>query len=123
MPTSSRASCDGGLILYDGVCDFCSAAVRLVRANDPAARFRFAPLASAAGRAAATAAGRTPDAAPSLLLADADGVHAESEAVIRIGRRLRAPWPLVAAGVAAIPRPLRDAAYRWIAHRLGLMGG
>jgi predicted DCC family thiol-disulfide oxidoreductase YuxK len=48
-------------------------------------------------------------------------VHAESEAAIRIGRGLRAPWPLLAALAGAIPRPLRDAAYRWAARRRRLL--
>jgi len=95
--------------------------VRVIRANDPAARFQFAPLESDAGRAALAAAGRDPSAEPSLLLADANGVHAESEAAIRIGRGLRAPWPLLAALAGAIPRSRRDAVYRWIArHRFSV---
>ncbi len=123
MPTSSHASSDGGLIFYDGACDFCRGAVGLVRANDPSARFRFAPLASAAGHAALASAGRDPFGPSSLLLDDADGVHAESEAVIRIGRGMRAPWPLLASIAGSIPRPIRDAAYRWIVRRRVRRGG
>ncbi len=90
----------------------------MIRRFDPAARFRFAPLESDAGRAALAAADRPPGSEPSLLLADADGVHAESEAALRIGRQLRAPFPVLAAFAGPIPRPLRDAAYRWFArHR------
>lgn len=96
-------------------------AVRFVRANDREARFRYALYDSDAGRAACAAAGRDPSGEPSLLFEDAAGVHAESEALLRIGRNLRAPWPLVAALAGTIPRPLRDAAYRWLArHRYAL---
>jgi predicted DCC family thiol-disulfide oxidoreductase YuxK len=105
------------VVYYDGDCDVCSVAVRIIRANDPAARFSFAPLASEPGRAAVIAAGRDPLGEPSLLLADADGVHSESAAALRIAARLRAPWPLLAALVGAVPRPVRDAAYRWLARR------
>jgi predicted DCC family thiol-disulfide oxidoreductase YuxK len=110
------------VIYYDGDCGACGAAIRFVRANeranDSSARFRYALYDSDAGRAACAAAGRDPQGEPSLLLEDAAGVHAESEAALRIGRRLRAPWPLLAALAGSIPRPLRDAAYRWVArHR------
>jgi predicted DCC family thiol-disulfide oxidoreductase YuxK len=100
----------------------CNAAVRVVRANDPAGRFSLRPLASDAGRAAAVAAGRDPAGEPSLLLDDGLAVYAESEAAIRIARGLRAPWPLLAALAGAIPRPLRDAAYRWAARHRRLLG-
>jgi len=99
----------------------CGAAVRAVRAADPAGRFRFAPLASEPGRAALAASGRDPEGEPSLLLVDASGIHAESEAVVRICRNLRAPWPALAALAGAVPRPLRDAAYRWLARRRRLI--
>jgi predicted DCC family thiol-disulfide oxidoreductase YuxK len=114
-------SADGGLILYDGVCDVCSAAVTLIRSNDPQGRFRFAPLESELGRATIAAAGRDPQAPPSLLLADACGLHAQSDAVLRIARGLRAPWPVAAAIAGAVPRSIRDAVYCWIArHRYAL---
>ncbi len=105
------------VVFFDGDCAVCGAAVRAVRANDPAGRFRFEPLASECGRAALAVSGRDAHGEPSLLLLDAHGVYAESEAVIRIARCLRAPWPALAALAGAIPRPLRDAAYRWFARR------
>ncbi|MFI5307225.1 MAG: thiol-disulfide oxidoreductase DCC family protein, partial [Polyangiales bacterium] len=41
----------GPILLFDGVCNFCNGAINFVIAHDPAARFRFASLQSAAGRA------------------------------------------------------------------------
>jgi predicted DCC family thiol-disulfide oxidoreductase YuxK len=91
-----------------------------VRANDPAATFSFAPLDSDAGREARSRVSGAPD---SLLLVDARGVHAEGDAVLAIARGLRFPWPLLARLGAAVPRPVRDRAYRWIACRRRWFGG
>ncbi len=40
---------DGPILLYDGDCGVCNAAVWFIIDRDPGARFRFAPLASARG--------------------------------------------------------------------------
>ncbi|MGE0815106.1 MAG: thiol-disulfide oxidoreductase DCC family protein [Vicinamibacterales bacterium] len=112
MPSDHRKR--GPAILFDGGCALCHGAMRWVIARDPAGVFRFAPLDSAAARRLmAPAAGPLPD---SIVLVDADGVHVESEAVLRIVRRLPGPWRFAAVGVV-VPRPVRDAAYRWVARR------
>jgi predicted DCC family thiol-disulfide oxidoreductase YuxK len=41
-------------------------------------------------------------------------VYTESTAALRIARQLRAPWPLAYAFIA-VPRILRDTAYRYFA--------
>ncbi len=61
-----------GLILFDGVCVFCSRWVRFVIARDPEARFRFLPIQSAQGRALAVRLGVNPDA-PETNVAVMDG--------------------------------------------------
>ena len=113
-PTSSPAPSEA-TVVYDGDCGFCGSAVRLIRANDPAGRFRFVTLWSDEGRAIVSAGGCDPDAEPSLMLADAQGLHAASDAALRIGRDLRAPWPIIAALAGLVPRPLREAVYRRVA--------
>ena len=102
------------VVLFDGVCNLCSAAVRFMIANDPAGRLRFAPLQSEAAAGLLRAHGRTPGSLESLVLVDADGVHDKSDAALGIATRLRSPWPL--AGVAyALPRTWRDRLYLRIA--------
>ena len=113
-PTFSPARSEA-TVLYDGDCGFCGNAVRLIRANDSAGRFRYVTLWSDEGRGIVAAAGRDPDAEPSLLLADAQGLHAASDAALRIGQGLRAPWPLLATLAGVIPRPWREAVYRRVA--------
>ena len=105
------------VVLFDGVCNFCNATVRWTAKRDPAARFRFAPLHSAtARRIVALADPHTDfDTLPdSIVLVDQAGVHTDSTALLRIARHLRFPYPALSLAVI-IPRPLRDAAYRFFA--------
>ena len=112
------------LLLFDGVCNLCDGAVRFVIANDPAGRFRFAPLQSGAARSVLAGTGVDPDALESLVLVDEGGaVHVGAEAALGVGDRLRPPWPALAAAARAAPRPLREAAYRFVArHRYRVFG-
>jgi predicted DCC family thiol-disulfide oxidoreductase YuxK len=101
------------LVLFDGVCNLCNATVLFIIDHDPREQFRFAPLQSTAG---VRVLEQYPALASrdSIVLLDSRGVWAESDAAIRIARRLG--WPWRAAGVLRIvPGPIRDALYRWIA--------
>jgi len=102
------------VILFDGVCNLCNAAVRWVIARDPHARFRFASLQSQAGRGA-LAASNAPSDLPDSIVLIADGrVLVRSEAAIAIAARLGVPWSF--ARVAGIlPRGVRDGLYAWVA--------
>lgn len=106
------------LILYDGVCKLCHAAVRFVLARDRHARFRFAALDSPAARARLADAGaRELRALPdSVVLIDGAGIHVRSTAALRIARALGFPWSLAFLAIV-VPRPLRDALYDAIARR------
>jgi predicted DCC family thiol-disulfide oxidoreductase YuxK len=101
-------------VLFDGVCNLCSASATWIIERDRRARFRFASLQSEVGRSVLAAAHAPTDLPDSLILIDADGVHTRSNAVIRIGRRLGFPWSL-AVLMYLLPRPLRDRFYTWIA--------
>ena len=104
------------LLLFDGVCTLCDGAVRFVIRHDRAERFRFAPLQSAAARPYLDAAGLDAGTLASLVLIDEDGrPHVGSDAALGVGRRLDPPWPALAALGRAVPRPVREAAYRLVA--------
>ncbi|MEY2746452.1 MAG: hypothetical protein RL112_1494 [Planctomycetota bacterium] len=105
----------GAIVLYDGGCGLCHRFVRFVAARDPRAVHRFAALDTATGRALLERHG-APSGLDSAVLVDADGLHVESTAALRILRRLRFPWPL-AALLLCVPRALRDRAYRAVARR------
>ncbi|MEB2346491.1 MAG: DCC1-like thiol-disulfide oxidoreductase family protein [Deltaproteobacteria bacterium] len=106
------------IVLFDGVCNLCTGAVRFAIARDPAARLRFAPLESPLGRALLARHGLDPGALDTLVLVDGDGAHQRSTAVLRLAAGLRAPWRWLAPALLRIPRPLRDALYDRVArHR------
>jgi predicted DCC family thiol-disulfide oxidoreductase YuxK len=109
------------LLLFDGVCNFCNAAVLFVIDRDPHERFVFAPLQSDLGQRSLRARGL--DAAAladgaqgSMVLIEGDAVYMRSTAALRVARGLRWPWPLLYLGML-LPRFLRDAAYSAFAAR------
>lgn len=109
-------------MLFDGDCNLCHGAVQFVLRRDPRGRFRFASLQSAAGRQALLAAGAPAVLPDSIVLLADGGVAVKSTAALRIARRLRWPWPLLAVAFV-VPRPLRDLVYDWIArHRYRWFG-
>jgi predicted DCC family thiol-disulfide oxidoreductase YuxK len=115
-------------ILFDGVCNFCNGWVLYVIDHDPDARFRFASFQSAEGRALleaygvapppprdAAANGAEPGALPeTIVLIQDDCVYERSTAVLRVLGQLASPVRF-ARGLLAVPRPVRDAAYRFFA--------
>jgi predicted DCC family thiol-disulfide oxidoreductase YuxK len=114
------------IILFDGVCNLCNGFVQFVIQQDPAGRFRFAALQSAAGQVVLKAHGldaATLAAEPDSVLLELDGqFYSHSDAVLRIARALGGPWRLLLAGYV-LPRAWRDAAYRFVArHRYRWFG-
>ena len=110
---------DGPVVLFDGVCNLCAGAVRFIIPRDRRGRFRFASLQSDAGHRILAAAGAPPlpDAGepPASLILVANGrIHTRSGAALRIAAGLDGGWPLLAAFLA-IPAPLRDLAYGFVA--------
>lgn len=116
------ASPDRPVVLFDGDCALCDASVQFILDHDPNGHFRFAPLQSAAGRRLAAEHGVESARLDTLVLVTATGALVRSDAVLAIARRLGPPWSL-AWGIRRIPRPLRDAAYRFVArHRVRFFG-
>lgn len=104
------------LILFDGQCGLCTWSVRFIMARDRGGAFRFAPL---QGRTATRECERLGIALPegdpdTLILIENDRAMMRSDAALAIASRLCLPWRLLAT-MRAVPRPLRDSAYRWIA--------
>lgn len=111
---------DQGLtrLFYDGGCGFCRGAVRFVARRDPSGRIHFAPLGGATFARLVPPEKR--DGLPdSLLVLTPEGVlSTRSGAVIQLLRRMGPGWRWVGALLTAVPEPIRDAAYQWVArHR------
>jgi predicted DCC family thiol-disulfide oxidoreductase YuxK len=101
---------DEHIVLFDGVCNLCNAAVRFILARDPQGRFRFASLQSDVARRLLKGDG-PPE---TIVLIEAGKIYAKSTAALRIARGLRFPWPLFY-GLAVVPLFLRDLVYDWVA--------
>ena len=117
---------EASIVLFDGVCNLCDGAVTFILDHDRRRRFLVASLQSEEGSAVLAAVGRAslargsdPD---SMVLVEDGRAYEGSTAVLRIARGLGAPWSF-ASVFLLLPRPLRDAAYRFIArHRYRWFG-
>jgi predicted DCC family thiol-disulfide oxidoreductase YuxK len=102
------------IALFDGVCNLCSGSVQFILKRDRQGSLRFASLQSGVGQHLLTEHGLDPDALSSVVLIDDGRAWQESAAALRIASHLPGAWKLLRA-LAVIPRPVRDAVYRWIA--------
>jgi predicted DCC family thiol-disulfide oxidoreductase YuxK len=104
------------IVVFDAHCLLCSGVVRFLLARDSDARLRFASTQSPTGAQLMREAGLDPTDPTTLLLVSGARAYRETAAVLRILHALG--WPWRAAWIAwAIPAPIRDAAYRWVARR------
>ncbi|WP_049972018.1 thiol-disulfide oxidoreductase DCC family protein [Haladaptatus cibarius] len=113
---------DDPVLLFDGVCNFCNAAVRFVVRFDESGTFRFAPLQSDIGQELLSRFDLPTDDFDSFVLVEGDDYYTRSTAVLRVCRRLDGPWPLFHP-LIYLPERLRDPAYTFLAeHRYRLFG-
>jgi predicted DCC family thiol-disulfide oxidoreductase YuxK len=131
--STSSGSIDGGkdvtaattpILLYDGTCGVCARSIQFVLRNEPPnGQLRFARLEGSIGT---ELRGRHPEllAVDSVLWFEPatptspERLLARSGAALRVAGYLGGGWRLLASLGAAVPAPLRDAAYDWIArHR------
>jgi predicted DCC family thiol-disulfide oxidoreductase YuxK len=126
MPVSSPAVSPNGhptpaadlhrhaILLFDGVCNLCNGFVNFVIDNDPEAHIKMAALQSEDARPYLEAFGEDPEALDSVVLIENGRLYRRSTAALRAARYLKMPWPLFYAFIA-VPPPLRDAIYDWVA--------
>jgi predicted DCC family thiol-disulfide oxidoreductase YuxK len=104
---------DDDVILYDGVCVFCSRWVQFVIARDSAKRFRFTPIQSAYGTRLAQAFGIDPQDPDTNAVVHGGKAHLKSDAALTVLSNL--PGWGWARALFAVPKPLRDAVYGLVA--------
>jgi predicted DCC family thiol-disulfide oxidoreductase YuxK len=102
------------IVLFDGECGFCNAAVNFVIDRDRQALFRFAARQSPEGQRILDDYGIPSEGLDSMILVEGGRVFVRSAAGLRIARRLGGAWPLLYVFVL-VPGPLRDAVYDVIA--------
>jgi predicted DCC family thiol-disulfide oxidoreductase YuxK len=104
---------DDDVILYDGVCVFCSRWVRFVAAHDVERRFRFTAIQSCYGTRLAQAFGIDPDDPDTNAVIHGGEVFFKSDAALTVLGALPGwRWTRM---LRAVPKPLRDAVYDLIA--------
>jgi predicted DCC family thiol-disulfide oxidoreductase YuxK len=102
------------LILFDGVCNFCSASVRFVIRHDRRAIFRFASLQSELGKEICRRRGIDPEDIQTFLVNVEGRILVRSDAAIAVASRFGGVWK-IAALLRLVPRVARDSVYAMIA--------
>jgi predicted DCC family thiol-disulfide oxidoreductase YuxK len=104
---------DDDVILYDGVCVFCSRWIRFVAARDKDERFRFTAIQSGYGTRLAQAFGIDPQDPDTNAVVHGGVAYFKSDAALTVLSHLPG-WERVRA-LRAVPKPLRDAIYDLVA--------
>ncbi|MBX3186996.1 MAG: thiol-disulfide oxidoreductase DCC family protein [Labilithrix sp.] len=110
------------VVMFDGTCNFCDAAVHFVLDREAGSVLKFAALQSDAAREILEEALGREDALAlrgegdpnSVVFVEGGRVYTHSAASLRITRYLRWPWRWLAV-LVVVPRPIRDFFYRWFA--------
>ena len=112
--SEAAAAEHSAVIVFDGVCALCNRWVRFLLRFDRRGRYRFAAMQGEQGSALLRSHGLDPQDPASFLLLDAQGAWTDTDAILRVLAGLGGAWRL--SGVLkALPRGLRDAAYRALA--------
>jgi predicted DCC family thiol-disulfide oxidoreductase YuxK len=104
---------DDDVILYDGVCVFCSRWIRFIAARDEAKRFRFTVIQSAYGTRLAQAFGIDPDDPDTNAVIHGGVAYFKSDAALTVLSNLPG-WAWTRA-LFAVPKQLRNPVYNLIA--------
>ena len=83
-----------GIILFDGVCNFCNSSVNFIIDRDRSDYFRFASLQSETGKEILGRFGLGTGSVTTIMLVEDGNYFIKSSAVFRISGRLRFPWNL-----------------------------
>jgi len=109
------------IILFDGVCNLCSASVRFVIKRDSKKIFRFASLQSEFAKKIILA-NNISDSIRTIVLLKGNKTYLRSDAALEISKDLNGLWPLLYF-FKIIPQFVRDAVYNFISqHRYKWFG-
>jgi predicted DCC family thiol-disulfide oxidoreductase YuxK len=105
------------LLLYDGVCVLCNGVVKFVVRHDKRAEFRFAPLESGVAKELLRDATDTREGVVLVTgtLGPEQQIRHRSDAVSGVLRILGGGWGVLGRVLAAVPRPLRELGYSFVA--------
>ncbi|BCB04303.1 thiol-disulfide oxidoreductase DCC family protein [Bacillus sp. KH172YL63] len=103
-----------GIILFDGVCNFCNSSVRFIIDRDPEAAYQFASLQSDIGQQLLKTHD-LPVTMDSFVLIEGNRAFTESTAALKVCSRLSGPLKFLTV-FRVVPKPLRDGVYKLIAN-------
>ena len=112
-PASTGYENEGDIILYDGVCVFCSRWIRFVASRDTSRRFRFTAIQSGYGTQLAQAFGINPDDPDTNAVIHGGVAYFKSDGALTVLSNLPG-WGWVRV-LRFVPKPLRDAVYNLVA--------
>lgn len=102
------------IVIFDGVCNYCSSVVAFIIKRDTRGIFRFAPFQSESAKALLEKHGVRENYLDSFILIEDGKLYTKSEAALRLWRRLGGLWSIAYAFIA-VPAFVRDAVYDFIA--------
>lgn len=112
-----------GIILFDGMCNYCSGWIDFIIKHDKKDYFRFATLQSDIAKKFLAKKNILAENLPdSIILIEGEKIYFRSDAGLRIQRKLNFPFPLLYF-LIIFPRFIRDGVYDFIAdHRYQWFG-
>jgi predicted DCC family thiol-disulfide oxidoreductase YuxK len=111
--STTNISTDKGIILFDGVCNYCNTMVNFSLKRDKKNFLLFAPLQSDAGLALREKYGVSPSV-DSFIYIEKEKAYLYSTAALKVCKHLSGAWPILAV-FFIIPPFIRDGIYKWIA--------
>lgn len=105
---------ENGIIIFDGVCNFCNSSVNFIMERDTHNYFKFTANQHEAGKKILSDNGVNVEDVSTVFLYKNGKLYKKSTAALHIARALRFPWFLFYAFIL-IPSPIRDIVYDFIA--------
>lgn len=110
------------IILFDGVCNLCNAAVQFVIKRDKHNQFVFASLQSEEGEKILADTNFAGNKMNSFLLVEQGKIYDRSTGALKVCKKLTGLWPILY-GFIIVPKFIRDRVYGFIAkHRYKWFG-
>ncbi|WEK54422.1 MAG: thiol-disulfide oxidoreductase DCC family protein [Candidatus Cohnella colombiensis] len=98
-----------GIILFDGICNFCDHSVQFIIKRDKKAVYKFTSLQSDAGQEILRKH-NVPTNIDSFILVENNKCYYKTSAALRICKNLNGGWKLLY-GLIIVPKPIRDYFY------------
>ena len=122
-PPDASAPPPEPLMLFDGMCNFCSGSALFVLRRSRGRRLRFCAMQTPRGEAVLRRLGLPLSDYVTVVLVENGAVRVKSAAVLGLAAHMDAPWPFLARLLRCVPRRMRDWVYdRIAANRFRIAG-